>query len=322
MKRAALFFLLLLPLALAATPQLPGIYWGDVNAPCNLVQLAPGISVRAEHNGVVLAIIPLRSEGNLFRFGGPSAGDQKLVVELNAGQDFNLVLYYSSRVSPFVLGSEDFNAGEVKYLRFALSDDNCAAIFPNARYSVSVSIPSDCNGSLNGLSLKVYHGGTELASATLSGDKSASVDVTVNGLAHGVPEGASISFRVCNGDHCASTSTSFNYGEDSSVSLSPSCSSLFPQPASPPPAAGGEMNAPASGESNALSSGSPGGVKSTSEQNVVAPQKKVSGPPKVPVPPEEENKPVVQHVLEQIDRGPAGSSGCPRTLPSSWAYSL
>ncbi len=71
------------------------------------------------------------------------------------------------------------------------------------------------------------------------------------------------------------------------------------------------MNAPASGESNALSSGSPGGVKSTSEQNVVAPQKKVSGPPKVPVSPEEENKPVVQHVLEQIDRGTRRILGMP-----------
>ncbi|NPA76690.1 MAG: hypothetical protein GXN93_02960, partial [Candidatus Diapherotrites archaeon] len=73
--------ILLFPLALAASPPLPPtLVWGDINAPCALTTISPGISVVAEANSTQLSSLPLVADGNFYRFGGPLAGDPKLVI--------------------------------------------------------------------------------------------------------------------------------------------------------------------------------------------------------------------------------------------------
>jgi len=316
-KRLLPFFLLLLPVALAAEkiPALPGLYWGDVNATCDLKKLAPGVTVRAEYNGAVLDSIALSSEGNnLFRFGGPSSSDDKLLVSgIPEGADFNLALYYSSNVGPLVIGSEDYNAGEVKYLYFELNSSQCSSLFPSATYHVSLSLPSDCNGSFSGTTLYVYYGGSQITSKSLSGDKSASADVTVNGYAHGIPEGASITFKVCKGDNCDSTSTSYNYGEDADISFSVSCSALFSSSSSAEghAASGGESGSEEQGGSAQASSRNDSEATSETEEMNVTVSTDVSGPPEVPVPPDEQNKSVVENVVETLDRGTRRILGLP-----------
>jgi len=315
-KRALFFLLLLLPVALAAenVPSLPGLYWGDVNAACDLKKLAPGVVLRAEYNGAVLDSIALSSEGNnLFRFGGPSSSNDKLLVSgIPEGADFNLALYYSSNVGPLVIGSEDYNAGEVKYLYLELNSSQCSSLFPSATYHVSLSLPSDCNGSFSGTTLYVYYGSSQITSKSLSGDKSASADVTVNGYAHEIPEGASITFKVCKGDNCDSTSTSYNYGEDANVSFSVSCSALFPTSSSEGQAAAGYASAPTEQEeeNHPSSSTTSGGTSETEETNITA-KTTGTGPPEVPVPPDEQNKSVVENVVDTLDRGSRRVLGLP-----------
>lgn len=231
---ALLLFLLLLPLALSgeSIPPLPAFYWGEVNSACALTELAPGIVVQAAFDGNVVASVPVTErEDGIYRFGGPSATDEKLmVVGLQEGNEFNVLLHVNGNAR-LVLGTEDFNAGEVRYLFFEINSSRCSSLFPPARYEVKISIPSDCNGSLDGLPLKAYHGGEELASTTLTGTTSSSKTVTIDGLSKSLREGSTIVFKVCNGSHCVSEGTSYNYGEQSVVDFGTvSCSALFPQP--------------------------------------------------------------------------------------------
>ncbi|MDN5358679.1 MAG: hypothetical protein PWP76_522 [Candidatus Diapherotrites archaeon] len=308
MKRLALFFLLLLPLALAETvPTLPAFYWGEVNASCALTTLAPNILARFEYNGTVLTSLSITDEGNnIYRFGGPSASDPKAVIDCSTYPDANIVLYVNDNAF-YILGTEDCNAGEVKYLHFDMNSDECKSLFPAASYTVNVTLPSNCNGSLSSTTLGVYYGSTELvAPASLSGDKSTSKTFTVDGYAKNVPEGATITFKLCNGSNCDTETTSFNYGEDTNVSFSASCSALFPssstqeETALPP----SETNATET-TTTTTSDTTPEPKTTTEEKNVV------SGPPELPVPADEQNKSVVENVLEQIDRGTRKILGMP-----------
>jgi hypothetical protein len=228
-KRLAPFFLLLLPLALADNvPTLPAFYWGDVNASCALTTLAPHIVARFEYNGTVLTSLAITDEGNnVYRFGGPSTSDSKAMIDCFTCSEFNIVLYVNPH-SSYVLGTEDCNAGEVKHLHFDMNSDQCKALFSPAKYTVDVTLPSDCNGSLSSTTLGVYYGSTVLVSpVSLSGDKVVSKSFTVDGYAKGVPEGSTITFKLCNGSNCDTRTTSFNYGEDVAISFAASCSALF-----------------------------------------------------------------------------------------------
>ena len=226
-----LFLLVLLPLpfALAApssAPAPPMLIWGEINAPCALTTLSPGIVVAAEYNGATVASLPLVVDGNLFRFGGPTAEDSKLFIPPEY-PDVNIVLRYSSDVSPFLLGSVSFSSG-VFYEYYALSEANCLAIYPPAHFSVTISLPSDCNGDLSDMSFLAYYGDTKVYSTTLSSGKSATVSFDVNGYKYSIPEGASLRFKVCKGTTCTAWSEGYHYGKSFSVSQSLSCSTFFP----------------------------------------------------------------------------------------------
>lgn len=308
MKRLALFFLLLLPLALAENvPTLPAFYWGEVNASCALTTLAPNILARFEYNGTLVTSLSITDEGNnIYRFGGPTASDPKAMIDCSAYPDVNTVLYVNSNAF-YVLGTEDCNTGEVKYLHFDMNSDQCKSLFPAAKYTVDVTLPSDCNGSLSSTTLGVYYGSTELvAPVSLSGDKSATQTFTVDGYAKNVPEGATITFKLCNGSNCDTETTSFNYGEDTSVSFSASCSALFPSSSTQ------EETAPPPSETNTTTTTEETTTETTSEPKTVNEEANtVSGPPELPVPEDEQNKSVVENVLEQIDRGTRKILGMP-----------
>ena len=232
MRRATPFlFLLLLSFALAdsaSAPAPPMLIWGEINAPCALTTLSPDITVAAEYNGTVISSLPLAKDGNLFLFGGPRAADPKLMI-LSSYPEFNIVLSYSSTVQPFVLESNVPFASGVFAKRFVLSENNCLALYPHEHYSVSVSLPSDCNGTIQGMVFHAYYGSTSLYSITLSGTKSVSFGFDVNGFKYSIPEGASLSFKVCRNSTCASRSESYHYGKSSDVSWLLSCDTFFPQ---------------------------------------------------------------------------------------------
>jgi len=305
-KRAVFLVFLLFSISRAlagSVPSLPALYWGEVNAGCNLVALAPGIVIRAEYNGV-LDSLPLLDEGNnVFRFGGPAASDDKLLVSgLAEGAEFNLTLYYSSRVGAFLLGTEDFNAGEVKHIHFELNSSQCSSLFPPATYHITVTLPSDCSGSLSDTTFYVYYGSTKLKSQQLDGDKEDSVDITVDGYSNSIPEGKSITFKVCKGDGCDSESTSYNYGEEANISFSVSCSSLFSsstEETSQEAAASTDTDTTA--EQTAASQTTTTSEEET-EEKTTAVKTTTSGPPEVSVPPDEQNKSLVEDVVDKVSR--------------------
>ena len=202
------------------------LLWGEINAPCALTTLSPSISVVAEYNGTEISTLSLVKDGNLFRFGGPLATDSKLVIPADYS-DVNIVLRYSSNVSSFLLGTVAFTSGVV-HEYYTLSDTNCLALYPSAHFSVSLTLPSDCNGDLSSMAFYVYYGDTKLYSATLPSGKSATLSFDVNGYKYSIPEGASLSFKVCKDTTCTSWGETYHYGKSSSISQSLSCSTFFP----------------------------------------------------------------------------------------------
>ncbi len=224
-----LLFLIFVPLVFAgssSTPAPPMLIWGEVNAPCALTTLSPSIVVAADYNGVDVSSVALTEDGNVFRFGGPSAADPKLLVP-SEYSEVNVVLKYSSSVSPLRLGTVSFTSGVV-YKYYVLTEANCSSLYPPAHYSVSLSLPSDCNGDLSGMAFLAYYGDTKIYSVTLSSGKSATVSFDVNGYKYAIPEGASLSFKVCKDTACTSWSEGYHYGKSSSVSQTLSCSAFFP----------------------------------------------------------------------------------------------
>jgi hypothetical protein len=259
-KRLVLFLLLGLPLALAAdenVPQLPGFYWGEVNAACPLTTLAPDISVRFDFNGTTITTLPLSVEGNnLFRFGGPSASDSKAVIDCSAYPDFNVVLYVNPNAS-YVLGSVTCSSGDVKSLHYDINADQCRAVFPASKYTVNAALQSDCNGSFSNTTLYVYYGDTKLYSSSLSGTTSTSKSVTISGYDNNIVEGHSIVFKICGPNGCQTYSHSFHYGESNTIDFGTiPCSTLF----APPP----ETNM--AQETNSTAEGA--GTATTPESNI------------------------------------------------------
>ncbi len=267
-----LALLLVVPLAFSLSPPSPPtVVWGEINASCPITSLAPGAYVFVESNGTVLASISLLKDGNVFRFGGPLASDPKLVF--SGCSDANVVLAYPDSSVQYVLGSISCD-GNVHALFYDLSDSNCQALFPAATYDVHVSIPSDCNGSIDGMVFRIYYGGTELSSYTLSGSKSTSLTVHVDGYVHGIPNGGTLTARVYKDSTYTSWTAHYYYGRTITWDIPLPCDAYFSSQVAV------EQNvAPAA-------SGSAGSETNVSSQSSSQP----SSPPRAPAPIREVNR--------------------------------
>jgi len=219
--------ILLFPLALAASPPLPPtLVWGDINAPCALTAISPGISVVAEANSTQLSSLSLVADGNFYRFGGPLAGDPKLVIPADY-PDANIVLHYPDATSDFLLGSLQSDT-QVHYVEYNLSETNCESLYPAAEYSITVSLPDDCNGSVQGMVFRMYYNGKEVYSITLSGSRSTSFIIHVDGLKYGVPQGSEVSARIYLNSTYTTWYNHFYYGKHIDWSIDLPCDTYFP----------------------------------------------------------------------------------------------